>query len=72
MELVILKRCEGWWLNRRQSGQLLDRKGDSLRARFLSLMLERWLIKVCYPDEPNRTDWKVSEKGFEEPRALVL
>ncbi|MCM1982131.1 AlbA family DNA-binding domain-containing protein [Lyngbya confervoides] len=56
MEKIILRLCQGRWLTRNQWGQLLERNADGLRSRFLSPMVEHGLLRLRYPDKPNRSD----------------
>ena len=56
MENLILKLCTGNWLTRRQLGELLQRNIDGLRSRFLTSMVEHGLLRLRYPDKPNRAD----------------
>lgn len=56
MEKLILTLCQGIWLTRRQFGELLQRNEESLRQRFLTPMVEHGLLKLRFPDKPNRTD----------------
>ena len=56
MENLILKLCTGNWLTRRQLGDLLQRNIDGLRSRFLTSMVEHGLLRLRYPDKPNRAD----------------
>ncbi|NGX54439.1 MAG: hypothetical protein KR126chlam2_00049 [Chlamydiae bacterium] len=56
METIILRLCQKTWLTRRQIADLLQRHQDGLRSRFLTSMVEHGLLKLRYPDKPNRTD----------------
>lgn len=56
MESIILKLCKDQWLTRRQISALVDRNSDSLRARFLTPMVEHERLELRYPDKPKRTD----------------
>jgi ATP-dependent DNA helicase RecG len=56
MEQTILNLCQGRWLTRNQLGKLVQRNADGLRSRFLSPMAEHGLLRLRYPDKPNRTD----------------
>jgi ATP-dependent DNA helicase RecG len=56
MEKTILSLCQGRWLTRNQLGELVQRNADGLRSRFLSPMVEHGLLRLRYPDKPNRTD----------------
>jgi ATP-dependent DNA helicase RecG len=56
MEGLILQLCSGRWLSRRELADLLHRNADSLRTRFLTRMVGRGLLRLRYPDTPNRSD----------------
>ena len=56
MENLILKTCTGNWLTRRRLGELLQRNIDGLRSRFLTSMVEHGLLRLRFPDKPNRAD----------------
>jgi ATP-dependent DNA helicase RecG len=56
MEQTILKLCTDRWLTRNQLGDLVQRNADGLRSRFLSPMAEVGVLRLRYPDKPNRTD----------------
>ncbi len=56
IESTLLKLCQGRWLTRRQLAELLDRNSDGLRSRFLTLMVEHGLLRLRYPEKPNRVD----------------
>ncbi len=56
MEKIILDLCTGRWLSRRQLADLLDRHHDGLRTRFLTPMVGHGLLRLRYPDKPNRVD----------------
>ena len=56
MEAIVLDLCRGRWLTRNQLAELLDRHPDGLRQRFLNPMVTHGLLRLRYPDKPNRTD----------------
>ncbi|WP_130473040.1 RNA-binding domain-containing protein [Candidatus Magnetaquicoccus inordinatus] len=56
MEKLILSLCLDRWLSRKQLGELLNRNHDGLRARFLTSMVQHGLLRLRYPDKPNRVD----------------
>ena len=56
MEHLILKLCREGWLSRRQLATLLHRNAEGLRSRFLVPMVEHGLLRLRYPDKPNRVD----------------
>lgn len=56
MEAIILKLCKNHWLTRRQISDLLQRNPESLRSRFLASMVTHGLLRLRYPDRPNRID----------------
>jgi len=55
-EQLILKLCRGRWLSRNQLAELLGRNPEGVRARFLVPMVEHGLLRLRYPDKPNRAD----------------
>lgn len=56
MEHIILKLCHGRWLTRRQLADVLLRNPDGVRSRFLTPMVTHGLLRLRYPDKPNRAD----------------
>jgi ATP-dependent DNA helicase RecG len=56
MEQIILKLCQGKWLTRMQLSELLNRNPEGILSRFLTPMVEHGLLRLRYPDKPNRTD----------------
>lgn len=56
MESIISKLCERQWLTRRRLAELLDRNEEGLRSRFLAPMVAHGLLRLRYPDKPNRVD----------------
>lgn len=56
MEQIILNLCQDRWLNRKQLANLLKRNSDGLRSRFLTQMVGHGLLRLRYPDKPNRID----------------
>lgn len=56
MESLIQQLCRDRWLTRRELADLLQRNADSLRSRFLTPMVEHGLLRMRYPDTPNRSD----------------
>jgi ATP-dependent DNA helicase RecG len=56
MEQLILQLCTDRWLTRSQLGKLVHRHAEGLRSRFLGPMVEHGLLRLRYPDKPNRTD----------------
>ena len=56
LEQVILQLCQKQWLTRREIGQLLDRNADGLRSRYLTSMVAHGLLRLRFPDKPNRAD----------------
>lgn len=56
MEEIIKNLCKNRWITRRQLADLLDRNPDSLRTRFLTSMVKHQIIKLRYPNNPNRID----------------
>jgi ATP-dependent DNA helicase RecG len=56
IESTLLKLCESHWLTRRQLAVLLGRNADALRSRFLTMMVGHGLLRLRYPEKPNRAD----------------
>ena len=56
MERLILRLCRENWLTRRQLGELLKRNIEGLRSRFLVPMVAHGLLRLRYPNKPNRAD----------------
>lgn len=56
IESLILQLCQDFWLTRRQISDLVQRNPDGLRSRFLTSMVQHNLLRLRYPDKPNRTD----------------
>jgi len=56
METLILRLCSECWITRQELGKLLNRNSDGLRARFLSPMVGHGLLRLRFPDKPNRVD----------------
>jgi len=56
MERLIIEICRGRWLTRRELAGLLQRNPDSLRARYLTPMVSHGVLRLRYPDKPNRVD----------------
>ncbi|MCP4697199.1 MAG: transcriptional regulator [Gammaproteobacteria bacterium] len=56
MERLIFQLCQGRWLTKRELGELLNRNIDSLRSRYLTSMVAHNLLRLRFPDKPNRTD----------------
>jgi ATP-dependent DNA helicase RecG len=56
MEQIILQLCRGRWLSRHELSVIVDRNSESLRQRFLNPMVEHSLLRLRYPDKPNRAD----------------
>jgi ATP-dependent DNA helicase RecG len=56
IEQTILELCQDRWLTRIEIAKLMDRNPDGLRSRFLSQMVRHNILRLRYPDKPNRTD----------------
>ena len=56
IEGLILELCRNHWLTRRQLAELLTRHNDGLRSRFLTPMVEHGLLRLRFPEKPNRVD----------------
>jgi len=63
MEKLILRLCQGRWLTRNQLAELLQRNPDGLRSRFLTSMVTHDLLRLRYPDKPNRADQAYTATG---------
>ena len=66
MEKIIVDLCRGRWWTRRELAALLQRNPDSLRSRFLTPMVAHGLLRLRYPDKPNRADQAYSAVITEE------
>lgn len=66
MERILLDLCHGKWLTRNQIADILDRNSESLRQRFLNPMVAHGLLRLRYPDKPNRTDQAYTAAAEEE------
>ncbi len=53
---LILGLCTGRFLTAVHLGELMNRSSAALRARFLKPMVEAGLLRLRYPDKPNRPD----------------
>jgi ATP-dependent DNA helicase RecG len=64
LESIVLKLCERHWITRRRLAELLDRNEEGIRSRFLAPMVQHGLLRLRYPDKPNRVDqaYTLSEK----------
>lgn len=56
MEKILLDLCKGRWLTRNEIAALVHRNSESLRQRYLNPMVEHSLLRLRYPEKPNRTD----------------
>jgi len=56
MEKIILTLCMKRYLTRRQLAALLGRNAASLLSRFLTPMVRHNVLRLKYPDTPNRED----------------
>jgi len=56
MERIILGLCRNRWLTRNKLAGLLGRHPDGLRQRFLNPMVGHRILRLRYPDKPNRAD----------------
>ncbi len=65
MERIILDLCRGRWLTRSELAKLLARHPDGLRQRFLNPMVGHGMLRLRYPDKPNRADqaYTASDQG---------
>ncbi|WP_310599661.1 RNA-binding domain-containing protein [Desulfobulbus sp.] len=72
MEAIILDLCRERWLTRNQLAGLLDRHPDGLRQRFLNPMVTHGLLRLRYPDKPNRTDQAYTTNTLVKENAFSL
>lgn len=72
MEAIILDLCRERWLTRNQLAELLDRHPDGLRQRFLNPMVTHGLLRLRYPDKPNRTDQAYTTNELVKDNAFSL
>jgi ATP-dependent DNA helicase RecG len=72
MEKILLNLCENRWLTRNQLAELLTRHPDGLRQRFLTPMVEHGLLRLRYPDKPNRADQAYTASDLIKENADVL
>jgi ATP-dependent DNA helicase RecG len=68
MEDLIKKLCENRWLTRRQISDLLDRNTENVRTRFLVPMIEHKILRLLYPEKPNRVDQAYSTSSTANPQ----
>lgn len=55
-EKVIMALCMGRWLTKMEIAKLLSRNPEDIRHRFLNSMSARGLLRLRYPESPNRRD----------------
>jgi ATP-dependent DNA helicase RecG len=60
---VILKLCYGRYLTADAMAKLLNRTAPNLRNRFLTPMIDEGLLRLRYPDTPNRPDQAYTTTG---------
>ena len=72
MERIILELCQGHWLTRNQLAELLDRHPDGLRQRFLNPMVGHGILRLRYPDKPNRADQAYTTSSLVKENAVSL
>lgn len=56
MEKILLDLCKDRWLTRNEISALVHRNSGSLRQRYINPMVEHGLLRLRYPEKPNRTD----------------
>lgn len=56
MEKILLELCKDRWLTRNEIAALVHRNPEGLRQRYISPMVEHGLLRLRYPEKPNRTD----------------
>ncbi len=72
MERILLELCRDRWLTRNEIAGLVDRNSESLRQRYLNPMVEHGLLRLRYPDKPNRTDQAYTASGIGKENAITL
>jgi len=72
MEKILLNLCENRWLTRNQLAEILTRHPDGLRQRFLTPMVEHGLLRLRYPDKPNRADQAYTTDNLVKENAVSL
>ena len=72
MERILLELCQNRWLTRNEIASLVDHNSESLRQRFLNPMVEHGLLRLRYPDKPNRTDQAYTASGLVKENPLTL
>jgi ATP-dependent DNA helicase RecG len=63
MEQILLRLCRDRWLSRYELSVIVARNAESLRQRFLNPMVEHGLLRLRYPDKPNRADQAYTAGG---------
>lgn len=65
IESILLKVCQKHWLTRTQLAELLGRNPDGLRIRFLTMMVGHGILRLRYPEKPNRVDQAYTKNSNE-------
>lgn len=68
MEKIILNLCTDRWLTRYEISRIMNRNPEDLRHRFLNPMVEHGLLRLRFPDKPNRSDQAYSSRQSKERR----
>lgn len=63
MNRIILNLCRGRYLTRHEIATLVERHPTALHARHLKPLIDKGLLKLRYPDKPNRVDQAYSATG---------
>lgn len=72
MERHLLALCEGRWLTRHELSLFVERNSESLRQRFLNPMVTHGLLRLRYPDKPNRADQAYTATSLVKETAVPL
>lgn len=72
MEQILQKLCQDRWLTRHELSVIVDRNSEGLRQRFLNPMVEHGLLRLRYPDKPNRADQAYIASGLVKERGDFL
>ncbi|MBL1275685.1 MAG: putative DNA binding domain-containing protein [Ectothiorhodospiraceae bacterium] len=56
MRKILLELCDEHWLSRTQLAQFVQRNPEDLRHRYINPMVSEGVLRLRYPETPNRTD----------------
>ncbi len=60
---IILLLCSNRFLTAAHLGELMDRSSTAIRSRFLTPLVNEGLLRLRYPDKPNRPDQAYKAAG---------